>query len=93
MRELLPLGPVLTGYIFCPLQAVVQLEGDNKLVTTFKGIKSVTEFSGDTVTSVSLHSQLGGPCTWGWVGRWVVGVRGDMKSSDYFLWSVSPTAS
>ncbi|XP_060268099.1 fatty acid-binding protein, liver isoform X1 [Ovis aries] len=58
------------------IKAVVQQEGDNKLVTTFKGIKSVTEFSGDTVTSVSLHSQLGGPSTWGWVGRWVVGGQG-----------------
>uniref|UniRef100_A0A8C0AFE4 Fatty acid-binding protein, liver n=1 Tax=Bos mutus grunniens TaxID=30521 RepID=A0A8C0AFE4_BOSMU len=33
------------------IKAVVQQEGDNKLVTTFKGIKSVTEFNGDTVTS------------------------------------------
>ncbi|XP_076990993.1 fatty acid-binding protein, liver [Tamandua tetradactyla] len=33
------------------VKTVVQLEGDNKLVTTFKGIKSVSEFNGDTVTS------------------------------------------
>eukprot|EP00070_Physeter_catodon_P001326 XP_007102601.1 fatty acid-binding protein, liver [Physeter catodon] len=33
------------------VKAVVQLEGENKLVTTLKGIKSVTEFNGDTVTS------------------------------------------
>ncbi|XP_036729393.1 fatty acid-binding protein, liver [Balaenoptera musculus] len=38
----------LTGEKF---KAVVQLEGENKLVTTFKGIKSVTEFNGDTATS------------------------------------------
>lgn len=35
------------------MQAVVQLEGENKLVTTLKGIKSVTEFNGDTAISVS----------------------------------------
>nr|XP_058935640.1 fatty acid-binding protein, liver [Kogia breviceps] len=35
------------------VKAVVQLEGENKLVTTLKGIKSVTEFNGDTATSVS----------------------------------------
>ncbi|XP_057598622.1 fatty acid-binding protein, liver [Hippopotamus amphibius kiboko] len=33
------------------VKAVVQLEGENKLVTTLKGIKSVTEFNGDTVIS------------------------------------------
>ncbi|XP_075418656.1 fatty acid-binding protein, liver [Tenrec ecaudatus] len=33
------------------VKAVVHLEGDNKLVTTFKGIKSVVEFNGDTVVS------------------------------------------
>eukprot|EP00069_Balaena_mysticetus_P014434 bmy_22310T0 len=33
------------------VKAVVQLEGENKLVTTLKGIKSVTEFNGDTATS------------------------------------------
>ncbi|EPY82065.1 fatty acid-binding protein, liver [Camelus ferus] len=33
------------------VKAVVQLEGENKLVTTFKGIKSVTELNGDTITS------------------------------------------
>ncbi|XP_004708001.1 fatty acid-binding protein, liver [Echinops telfairi] len=33
------------------VKAVVHLEGDNKLVTTFKGIKSVVEFNGDTVIS------------------------------------------
>uniref|UniRef100_A0A8C6F3L6 Fatty acid-binding protein, liver n=1 Tax=Monodon monoceros TaxID=40151 RepID=A0A8C6F3L6_MONMO len=37
------------------VKAVVQLEGENKLVTTLKGIKSVTEFNGDTAISVS-HS-------------------------------------
>ncbi|KAB1256823.1 Fatty acid-binding protein; liver [Camelus dromedarius] len=38
------------------VKAVVQLEGENKLVTTFKGIKSVTELNGDTITSVSWPS-------------------------------------
>ncbi|XP_055974675.1 fatty acid-binding protein, liver [Sorex fumeus] len=32
------------------VKAVVQREGDNKLVTSFKGIKSVTEINGDSVT-------------------------------------------
>ena len=35
------------------VKAVVKLEGDNKMVTTFKGIKSVTELNGDTITNVS----------------------------------------
>lgn len=43
------------------LQAVVQMEGDNKLVTTFKGIKSVTELNGDVITNVSWHSELVAP--------------------------------
>ncbi|KAL4824730.1 hypothetical protein H8958_005245 [Nasalis larvatus] len=33
------------------VKAVVQLEGDNKLVTTFQNIKSVTELNGDIITS------------------------------------------
>ncbi|KAK2092805.1 Fatty acid-binding protein, liver-type [Saguinus oedipus] len=33
------------------VKAVVQLEGGNKLVTTFKNIKSVTELNGDIITS------------------------------------------
>ncbi|XP_072807735.1 fatty acid-binding protein, liver-like [Vicugna pacos] len=33
------------------VKAVVQLEGENKLVTTFKDIKSVTELNGDTIIS------------------------------------------
>ncbi|KAL0620178.1 Fatty acid-binding protein, liver [Plecturocebus cupreus] len=33
------------------LKTVVQMEGDNKLVTTFKNIKSVTELNGDILTS------------------------------------------
>ncbi|KAF6103256.1 fatty acid binding protein 1 [Phyllostomus discolor] len=31
------------------VKTVVQKEGENKLVTTFKGIKSVTELNGDTI--------------------------------------------
>ena len=45
--------PLLTGHPLSSLQAVVKLEGDNKMVTTFKGIKSVTELNGDTITNVS----------------------------------------
>ncbi|KAF3826586.1 fatty acid-binding protein, liver [Mirounga leonina] len=33
------------------VKAVVQMEGDNKLVTTFKGIKSMTELNGDVITN------------------------------------------
>ncbi|XP_043841736.1 fatty acid-binding protein, liver [Dromiciops gliroides] len=33
------------------VKTVVQLEGGNKLVTTLKGIKSVTELNGDTITN------------------------------------------
>ncbi|XP_004844615.1 fatty acid-binding protein, liver isoform X1 [Heterocephalus glaber] len=46
------------------VKVVVNMEGDNKLVTTFKNIKSVTELSGDTLTSQSCltkpvqHNQL-----------------------------------
>ncbi|KAB1256978.1 Fatty acid-binding protein; liver [Camelus dromedarius] len=43
------------------VKAVVQLEGENKLVTTFKGIKSVTELNGDTITSVSWPSDSVSP--------------------------------
>ncbi|NWR22390.1 FABPL protein, partial [Agelaius phoeniceus] len=32
------------------VKAVVQLEGNNKLVTQVKGMKSVTELNGDTIT-------------------------------------------
>uniref|UniRef100_A0A8U7MKC5 Fatty acid binding protein 1 n=1 Tax=Corvus moneduloides TaxID=1196302 RepID=A0A8U7MKC5_CORMO len=35
------------------VKAVVQMEGDNKLVTQLKGMKSVTELNGDTITHVS----------------------------------------
>ncbi|XP_004642839.1 fatty acid-binding protein, liver-like [Octodon degus] len=33
------------------VKAVVNMEGNNKLVTTFKNVKSVTELNGDTLTS------------------------------------------
>ncbi|NWZ83855.1 FABPL protein, partial [Poecile atricapillus] len=32
------------------IKAVVQMEGNNKLVTQVKGMKSVTELNGDTIT-------------------------------------------
>lgn len=60
-RVLLPPQTFLTAHLFSPLQAVVQMEGDNKLVTTFKGIKSVTELNGDVITNVSWHSELVAP--------------------------------
>ncbi|XP_062935097.1 fatty acid-binding protein, liver [Cynocephalus volans] len=31
------------------IKSVVRMEGDNKLVTSFKNVKSVTEFNGDTL--------------------------------------------
>ncbi|XP_066123755.1 fatty acid-binding protein, liver [Saccopteryx bilineata] len=34
------------------VKAVVQKEGENKLVTSFKGIKCVSEFNGDTLISI-----------------------------------------
>ncbi|XP_066233843.1 fatty acid-binding protein, liver [Saccopteryx leptura] len=34
------------------VKAVVQKEGENKLVTSFKGIKYVSEFNGDTLISI-----------------------------------------
>ncbi|XP_069711029.1 fatty acid-binding protein, liver isoform X1 [Phaenicophaeus curvirostris] len=33
------------------VKAVVQMEGDNKLVANLKGLKSVTELNGDTITN------------------------------------------
>ncbi|XP_005385438.1 PREDICTED: fatty acid-binding protein, liver [Chinchilla lanigera] len=33
------------------VKAVIDMEGNNKLVTTLKNIKSVTEISGDTLTN------------------------------------------
>lgn len=36
-----------------PQQTIVHLEGNNKLVAELKGLKSVTEIHGDTLTSVS----------------------------------------
>ncbi|KAM4866861.1 fatty acid-binding protein, liver [Thomomys bottae] len=33
------------------VKTVVKMEGDNKLVATFKNIKSVTELNGDTIIS------------------------------------------
>uniref|UniRef100_A0A2K6ET03 Cytosolic fatty-acid binding proteins domain-containing protein n=1 Tax=Propithecus coquereli TaxID=379532 RepID=A0A2K6ET03_PROCO len=36
---------------FMKAMTVVQMEGNNKLVTTLKNIKSVTELNGDTMTN------------------------------------------
>ncbi|KAM6179622.1 fatty acid-binding protein, liver-like [Erethizon dorsatum] len=34
------------------VKAVINMEGDNKLVTTFKNIKFMAELNGDTLTSI-----------------------------------------
>lgn len=39
-------------------QAIVQMEGNNKLVANLKGLKSVTELNGDTITHVSVGEWL-----------------------------------
>ncbi|NWX35514.1 FABPL protein, partial [Notiomystis cincta] len=40
------------------VKAVVQLEGNNKLVTEVKGMKSVTELNGDTITHTMTMGDL-----------------------------------
>ncbi|NWX87093.1 FABPL protein, partial [Nothoprocta ornata] len=40
------------------VKAVVQMEGDNKLVATAKGLKSVTVLNGDTLTNVSTEGAV-----------------------------------
>ncbi|NXB40573.1 FABPL protein, partial [Eulacestoma nigropectus] len=40
------------------VKAVVQMEGNNKLVTELKGIKSVTELNGDTLTHIMTLGDL-----------------------------------
>ncbi|EHA99425.1 Fatty acid-binding protein, liver [Heterocephalus glaber] len=39
-------------------KVVVNMEGDNKLVTTFKNIKSVTEVNGDTLISTLILGDI-----------------------------------
>lgn len=41
-------------------QAVVQMEGNNRLVANLKGLKSVTELNGDTITNVSVEEKGNG---------------------------------
>lgn len=41
-------------------QAIVQLEGNNRLVANLKGLKSVTELNGDTITNVSADERGNG---------------------------------
>uniref|UniRef100_A0A8C3XZJ4 Cytosolic fatty-acid binding proteins domain-containing protein n=1 Tax=Catharus ustulatus TaxID=91951 RepID=A0A8C3XZJ4_CATUS len=38
-------------------KVVVQMEGNNKLITEVKGMKAVTELNGDTITYVSVEGQ------------------------------------
>ncbi|NXA54322.1 FABPL protein, partial [Nothocercus julius] len=40
------------------VKAIVQMEGDNKLVATFKGLKSVTVLNGDTLTNTMTMGDL-----------------------------------
>ncbi|NWX65269.1 FABPL protein, partial [Promerops cafer] len=40
------------------VKAVVQMEGNNKLVTQMKGIKSATELNGDTITHTMTMGNL-----------------------------------
>lgn len=41
-------------------QAVVQMEGNNRLVANVKGLKSVTELNGDIITNVSVEEKGNG---------------------------------
>lgn len=41
-------------------QAIVHMEGDNKLIGTAKGVQSVTELNGDTITNVSVKERSNG---------------------------------
>ncbi|NXM66314.1 FABPL protein, partial [Serilophus lunatus] len=40
------------------VKAVVQMEGNNKLITNMKGMKSVTELNGDTITHIMTMGDL-----------------------------------
>ncbi|NXW09264.1 FABPL protein, partial [Fregetta grallaria] len=40
------------------VKAIVQLEGDNRLVANIKGLKSVTELNGDTITNTMTIGDL-----------------------------------
>ncbi|NXH75727.1 FABPL protein, partial [Hydrobates tethys] len=40
------------------VKAIVQLEGDNRLVANLKGLKSVTELNGDTITNTMTMGDL-----------------------------------
>ncbi|XP_074759817.1 fatty acid-binding protein, liver isoform X1 [Athene noctua] len=42
------------------VKAIVQLEGNNRLVANLKGLKSVTELNGDTITNVSAEEKGNG---------------------------------
>ncbi|NWR85746.1 FABPL protein, partial [Furnarius figulus] len=39
-------------------KAIVQMEGNNKLIANVKGLKSVTELSGDTITHTMMMGDL-----------------------------------
>ncbi|NXG27426.1 FABPL protein, partial [Dromaius novaehollandiae] len=40
------------------VKAIVHMEGDNKLVASMKGLKSVTELNGDTITNTMTLGDL-----------------------------------
>ncbi|KAJ7402062.1 Fatty acid-binding protein, liver [Pitangus sulphuratus] len=39
-------------------KALVQMEGNNKLITNVKGLKSITELNGDTITHTMMMGDL-----------------------------------
>jgi len=41
-------------------QGLVQMEGNNRLIGTVKGLKSVSELNGDTITHVSAEKRSSG---------------------------------
>lgn len=56
-----PTGSIARPFL-SSLQTVVKIEGGNKMVTNLKGIKSVTELNGDTITNVSSTRVLPSQC-------------------------------
>lgn len=51
----------MNALVFSSLyQAVVQMEGNNRLVANLKGLKSVTELNGDIITNVSAEERGNG---------------------------------
>ncbi|KAI1238106.1 hypothetical protein IHE44_0012820, partial [Lamprotornis superbus] len=53
------------------VKTVVQMEGNNKLVTQVKGMKSVTELNGDTITHLGSRDKTGDDTYLQVFGNWV----------------------